>query len=304
MEVLACLNGETMPVEQASVPVWDRGFLFGDSVYEVCRIYRGRCWLEAEHFARLRRSLKELEFPPVDIDRLIERVHRTIAASGIEEGTVYIQITRGVAPRSHAFPDPPVAADRAHRRPPLRRRRRPPGSARPGSRSSAIPTSAGSAATSRRPTSWPTASRPRPPAAPGASRRSWLTPTASSPRPRTPRCSGSAGPARGHARRPRDPPRYDPATGPPAARRARISRSSHSRDPRGTEGGRRGDPGRDHDARSCPIVQIDDDPIGDRTARPRGATPVGRLPPGRRTLAGRPASDRLIGPVPSLLEHE
>jgi D-alanine transaminase len=108
MQVLACLNGETMPVEQARVPVWDRGFLFGDSVYEVCRIYRCRCWLEAEHFARLRRSLKELDFPPVDIEGLIDRVHRTIAASGIREGTVYIQITRGVAPRSHAFPDPPV----------------------------------------------------------------------------------------------------------------------------------------------------------------------------------------------------
>jgi D-alanine transaminase len=108
MEVLACLNGETMPVEQAKVPVWDRGFLFGDSVYEVCRLYGGRCWLEAEHFARLRRSLKELDFPPVDVDRIIERVYRTIAASGILEGTVYIQITRGVAPRSHAFPDPPV----------------------------------------------------------------------------------------------------------------------------------------------------------------------------------------------------
>jgi D-alanine transaminase len=108
MEVLACLNGETMPVEQAKVPVWDRGFLFGDSVYEVCRLYGGRCWLEAEHFARLRRSLKELDFPPVDVDRVIERVYRTIAASGVLEGTVYIQITRGVAPRAHAFPDPPV----------------------------------------------------------------------------------------------------------------------------------------------------------------------------------------------------
>ncbi len=108
MEVLACLNGETMPVEQARVPVWDRGFLFGDSVYEVFRMYRGRCWLETEHLARLRRSLKELEFPPHDLDRLVERMYRTIAASGIQEGTVYVQITRGVAPRSHAFPDPPV----------------------------------------------------------------------------------------------------------------------------------------------------------------------------------------------------
>src|ERR1700733_2174317 len=65
MEVLACLNGEIMPVEQARVPVWDRGFLFGDAVYEVWRTYRGRCWLEPEHLARLRRGLKELDFPPV-----------------------------------------------------------------------------------------------------------------------------------------------------------------------------------------------------------------------------------------------
>ena len=108
MEVLACLNGEIMPVEQARVPVWDRGFLFGDSVYEVWRTYRGRLWLEAEHLARLRRSLKELEFPAVDLERLMDRLHRTNTQSGIQEGTVYVQITRGVAPRAHAFPDPPV----------------------------------------------------------------------------------------------------------------------------------------------------------------------------------------------------
>jgi D-alanine transaminase len=108
MEVLACLNGEIMPVEQARVPVWDRGFLFGDSVYEVWRTYGGRCWLEPEHLARLRRSLKELEFPQVDLERLMDRLHRTLAASGIKEGTVYVQITRGVAPRAHAFPDPSV----------------------------------------------------------------------------------------------------------------------------------------------------------------------------------------------------
>jgi D-alanine transaminase len=108
MQELACLNGETMPVGEARVPVWDRGFLFGDSVYEVFRMYRARCWLEKEHLARLRRSLNELEFAPYDLDRLVERVYRTIAASEIQEGTVYVQITRGVAPRQHAFPDPPV----------------------------------------------------------------------------------------------------------------------------------------------------------------------------------------------------
>jgi D-alanine transaminase len=108
MEDLACLNGEIMPVDQARVPIWDRGFLFGDSVYEVFRLYGGRRWLESEHFARLRRSLNELLFPVCDLERLTDRMDRTIAASQIREGTVYVQITRGVAPRSHAFPDPPV----------------------------------------------------------------------------------------------------------------------------------------------------------------------------------------------------
>ena len=109
MESLASLNGEIMPVDQAKVPVWDRGFLFGDAVYEVIRLYRGRCWLEEEHFARLRRSLAEMDFPPVDVDRLAERVRRTIVASGIGDGTAYIHMTRGVAPRHHAFPNPAVA---------------------------------------------------------------------------------------------------------------------------------------------------------------------------------------------------
>ena len=108
MEVLACLNGEIMPVEQARVPVWDRGFLFGDAIYEVWRTYQGRLWLETEHIARLKRSLNELDFPPVDIDRLMDRAHRTLKASGVEEGMVYVQVTRGVAPRAHTFPDPPV----------------------------------------------------------------------------------------------------------------------------------------------------------------------------------------------------
>ena len=109
MDDLACLNGDIMPVKEARVPVWDRGFTFGDSVYEVWRTYAGRLWLELEHLARLRRSLRELEFPPVDLEILMERAHRTLAASGIQEGMVYVQISRGVAPRSHAFPDPPVA---------------------------------------------------------------------------------------------------------------------------------------------------------------------------------------------------
>jgi D-alanine transaminase len=108
VESLACLNGEILSPDAARVPIWDRGFLFGDAVYEVIRLYRGRCWLEAEHEARLHRSLRELNFPPVDMKRLAERMAQTIAQSGIQEGTVYIHITRGVAPRHHSFPRPPV----------------------------------------------------------------------------------------------------------------------------------------------------------------------------------------------------
>jgi D-alanine transaminase len=109
MDGLACLNGELMPVDEAKIPIWDRGFLFGDAVYEMIRVYGGRCWLEAEHAARLQRGLRELEFPEVPAEALTARVRRTVAASGVREGTVYIHVTRGVAPRRHAFPDPPVA---------------------------------------------------------------------------------------------------------------------------------------------------------------------------------------------------
>lgn len=109
MQSLANLNGEIMPVEEAKISVWDRGFLFGDAVYEVFRLYQGRCWLEDEHLRRLRRSLAELQFEPIDLERLMARVQKTIAASRVQEGTVYIQLTRGEAPRTHYFPSPPVS---------------------------------------------------------------------------------------------------------------------------------------------------------------------------------------------------
>jgi D-alanine transaminase len=108
MQSLACLNGELMPVEEARIPIWDRGFLFGDAVYEVYRLYDGRLWIEQEHTARLRRSLGEMEFPEVDLDVLLDRIRRTVEASGVKDGTAYIHITRGVAPRAHAFPKPAV----------------------------------------------------------------------------------------------------------------------------------------------------------------------------------------------------
>jgi D-alanine transaminase len=108
MEPLACLNGEILPAAEAKVPIWDRGFLFGDAIYEVMRLYSGRMWLEAIHFARLQRSLREMQFPELDFDRMRQRIAQVLAAGEVREGTVYIQVTRGVAPRLHAFPNPPV----------------------------------------------------------------------------------------------------------------------------------------------------------------------------------------------------
>jgi len=105
-EPLACLNGDWMPAAEARVSIWDRGFLFGDGVYEVWRIRAGRLWLETAHQRRLERSLRELELGGVDLDRLRSRCQETVERSGFEEGLLYLQITRGVAPRRHRFPEP------------------------------------------------------------------------------------------------------------------------------------------------------------------------------------------------------
>jgi len=102
---LANLNGQTMPLEDVKVSALDRGFLFGDAVYEVLRVYRGKPWMEREHFDRLARSLASIRIAGVDVDRLRRRTHETIAAGGFGECIVYLQVTRGAAfPRKHAFP--------------------------------------------------------------------------------------------------------------------------------------------------------------------------------------------------------
>jgi D-alanine transaminase len=101
---LANVNGQQMPLEEARVPALDRGFLFGDAVYEVLRVYQGRPWLADEHFRRLARSLEALRIRGVDLERVRRRMRETIAAGPFREATAYIQITRGAGPRKHPFP--------------------------------------------------------------------------------------------------------------------------------------------------------------------------------------------------------
>jgi D-alanine transaminase len=101
---LANLNGVQMPLDEVKLPALDRGFLLGDSVYEVIRVYHGHPWLMQEHLRRLAHSLEAIRIPGIDLERLRRRALETIAAGSFREATIYIQITRGVAPRTHAFP--------------------------------------------------------------------------------------------------------------------------------------------------------------------------------------------------------
>ena len=101
---LANINGESMPLAEAKISALDRGFLFGDAVYEVLRIYKGKPWLEAEHFGRLEQSLKSIRIGGIEVDRLRQRMHSTIRAGDFQEAICYLQVTRGAAPRKHPFP--------------------------------------------------------------------------------------------------------------------------------------------------------------------------------------------------------
>jgi D-alanine transaminase len=101
---LANVDGKLLPLAEVKVSVLDRGFLFGDAVYEVLRVYGGRPWLEDEHFERLARSLEAVRIRGVDLGRLRRRMGETVAAGPFGEAMVYLQVTRGAAPRRHAFP--------------------------------------------------------------------------------------------------------------------------------------------------------------------------------------------------------
>lgn len=99
------LNGEFMPLEEARVPVLDRGFIFGDGVYEVVPIYHGRTFRWPQHLARLERSLAAIGIAnPLDREGWTELVEQIIGYHEWADQFVYMQVTRGVARRDHAFP--------------------------------------------------------------------------------------------------------------------------------------------------------------------------------------------------------
>ncbi len=105
MPDIGYLNGQFSPLEEIKISPDDRGFLFGDGVYEVIRAYHGVPAFWSEHFARLIRSAREIQLTfslePTDFQRLLLS---GLQQSGYREGKIYIQLTRGVAPREHIFP--------------------------------------------------------------------------------------------------------------------------------------------------------------------------------------------------------
>ena len=99
------LTGERMPIGMARVSVQDRGFQFGDGVYEYLPVYSRRPFRMAEHLTRLKASLAALQIAnPNEDARWGEIIRQVIAANLWDDQGIYLQITRGVAPRDHAFP--------------------------------------------------------------------------------------------------------------------------------------------------------------------------------------------------------
>lgn len=103
------LNGAFMPIAEAKVSVLDRGFIFGDGVYEVIPVYSRKAFRLPEHLRRLQHSLDGIKLPNPHSDAEWTRiVEELVARNEGEDQYLYLHITRGVAKRDHAFPNPPV----------------------------------------------------------------------------------------------------------------------------------------------------------------------------------------------------
>jgi len=100
------LNGEYYRGEDAKISIDDRGFLFGDGVYEVIRCYEGKFFKLDEHLARLEKSAGKIFITiPYSRDEIRDICLKLLAKSGVKTGKMYMQVTRGIAPRIHEFPE-------------------------------------------------------------------------------------------------------------------------------------------------------------------------------------------------------
>ncbi|MBV7507329.1 D-amino-acid transaminase [Bacillus sp. sid0103] len=101
----AILDGKMIERSEAKVDVEDRGYQFGDGVYEVIRVYNGKMFTVTEHLNRFVKSLESIGITlTYTMDQFTKLLEELVAKNNLKLGTIYMQITRGVAPRNHAFP--------------------------------------------------------------------------------------------------------------------------------------------------------------------------------------------------------
>ena len=110
--MIVYLNGNYLPIEEAKISVLDRGFIFGDAVYEVWRLVNGKLFERDKHAARLANGLRDIHIsPPAEASatKLQEISDRLVKENGLKaEGSLFLEMSRGVAPRAHQYPKPPV----------------------------------------------------------------------------------------------------------------------------------------------------------------------------------------------------
>jgi D-alanine transaminase len=103
---LVYLNGELVPYDDAKISVEDRGFNFADGIYEVVRLVGGKAFRIEAHLDRFEGGARALEIElPRSREGVSDAVHEVARANDVDEGTVYVQLSRGAAPRNHAFPE-------------------------------------------------------------------------------------------------------------------------------------------------------------------------------------------------------
>ena len=107
MARIVYVNGRYRPASEAEVSFEDRGYQFADGIYEVCLVINGRYWDMEGHLDRMKRSLRELSMAaPMSRASLSHVMAEVIRRNRLKNALVYIQATRGIAPRNHAFPAP------------------------------------------------------------------------------------------------------------------------------------------------------------------------------------------------------
>lgn len=103
MPELAYLNGKILPIHETYVPVEDRGYQFGDAVYEFITSYHGKLFCLEQHLDRLKNSMERMSFPKIERAFIEHAINDLFTKADIARAGIYIQISRGVAPRDHAW---------------------------------------------------------------------------------------------------------------------------------------------------------------------------------------------------------